>query len=309
MKRPFFLVLLMTICVVLPLSAEEKPTLTVLDFSINSISEQDMNSIITFLSASLFDTGLYRVIDTAQRETILKELEFSNTGCTDESCQLEIGRLLSAEIIVTGDVAKVGNRYVFTARMIETETSETLSTAKAVYQSMDELIDSMTGFADTLTGAPDARPAADAVGEKPEDEAEEAAEAEMKQPMSGRSIAAWSTFGVGVAAAGIGGYVMYDALEYKSGSVDPALAAYNADVTDLGGQSVEEYYNSLWSTYLDVFDNFKGKALTGLIVTGAGILSIGVSVVLFLLPEKEEDLSFMILPRPGACSFQWRVKL
>lgn len=306
MKRFLLLFLLVIFFCIFPLSAEELPTLTVLDFTVNSISEQDMNSIITFLSASLFDTGYYRVIDTAQRETILKELEFSNTGCTDESCQLEIGRLLSAEIIVTGDVAKVGNRYVFTARMIETETSETLSTAKAVYQSMDELIDSMTGFADTLTGARDTPSAVD----EADDGAGAITEAKAKRPASGGSVAAWTTLGAGAVAAGIGGYVIYAALTYKSSTVDPALEAYHADFTDLGGQSVEEYYNSLWNAYIDVFDVYKGKALTGLLVTGAGILSLGVSAVLFLLPEKEEpELSFLILPRPGACSFQWRVRL
>ena len=96
MKRIFFIfTLLFAISV---LYSQEKPIITVLDFSVNNISENDMRSIISFLSAALFDTGEVTVIDASQRDTILAELSFSASGCSDESCQLEIGKLLSAEI-------------------------------------------------------------------------------------------------------------------------------------------------------------------------------------------------------------------
>ena len=108
---------------------EEMPTITVLDFKVNNVSQGDMQSIVSFLSASLFGTRLYTVIDSSQRDAILKELEFSSADCTDEACQLEIGKLLSAELIVIGDIGKVGSRYMLTAKVLETETSRTVSTA------------------------------------------------------------------------------------------------------------------------------------------------------------------------------------
>jgi len=83
MKRNVF-VLLFLIPVMVYMPAQENPTLTVLDFQTNNVAESDMKSIISFLSASLFETNRFRVIDTTQRETILKELEFSASGCTDE---------------------------------------------------------------------------------------------------------------------------------------------------------------------------------------------------------------------------------
>jgi len=300
-------------------TAQDKQTLTVLDFQTNNVAESDMKSIISFLSASLFETDRFRVIDTTQRETILKELEFSASGCTDEECQLEIGRLLSAEIIVVGDIAKVGNRFVFTARMIATETSETSSTAKAVYQSLDDLIDGMTVFAAELAGIAEA-----AVMEEPQEPADEPdlpvekvpeAEPETapkeKAPLSLSRIAAWSTLGIGVAVAGTGGYLIYDALAFKGSDVDPALAAYNdTTVTDFGTQTPEEYYADLWAAYLSVFDVFKGKAFTALIVTGAGVVSMGASAALFLIPgKKDADVSFLLLPLPEACSFRCRIRL
>jgi len=71
-----------------------------------------MQSIITLLSSALFRTDKFTVIDVGQWAAILSEMEFSNSGCSDESCQLEIGKLLSSEMIVVGDITKVGSRYL-----------------------------------------------------------------------------------------------------------------------------------------------------------------------------------------------------
>ena len=65
-------ILLFLVLFSLTVAAQNKPTLTVLDFQTNNVAVSDMRSIISFLSASLFDTGQFRVIDTTQRETILK---------------------------------------------------------------------------------------------------------------------------------------------------------------------------------------------------------------------------------------------
>lgn len=294
------------------LHAQDKPTLTVLDFQTNNVSEGDMKSIIAFLSASLFDTGLYRVIDTAQRETILKEMEFSSSGCTDESCQLEIGRLLSAEFIVVGDIAQVGNRFMFTARVIETETSETASTSKAIYTGLDDLIDGMTVFAAELAGTAGLTdPETVAAAEEATDNAKDMRVVKEREPLSVRDIFAWSTLGVGVAAAGTGAVLAAGALDYKHSSVDTALEAYNnTEVDDFGEQTPTEYYEELWEAYLGSFDTFKGKALTALIVTGTGVLSLGASAALFFIPEKETaQVSFYILPTPDACSFRFTLRL
>ena len=285
-----FILLLLFLAASVP--ADEPATLTVLDFEVNNISEKDMKSIVSYLSASIFDTGLYRVIDTAQRDTILEEMEFSLSGCTDESCQLEVGRLLSAEIIVTGDISLVGGRYICTARMLDTETSETLASAKTIRDDLGSLIDGMPSFARRLCGL--------------EEEATDIASERTRTPGSFRKIASWSTLGLGVAASGVGGYLIYAALDYRDTYVAPARAAYEDDtVTDFGGLTPDEYYTGLYKTYEGYFTEFKGKALTALILSGAGILSLGTSAALFLIPEKPEaEVSFSFLPLPDACSFR-----
>ncbi len=133
------------------ISSQEKPVITVLDFSINNVSKSDMKSIISLFSSALFRTGKYTVIDVSQRDQILKELQFSLSGCSDESCQLEIGKMLSAEQIIVGDIGNVGNRFILTSKILETETGKTLKTSDGIYKDLDELVDDIFLFTDRLT--------------------------------------------------------------------------------------------------------------------------------------------------------------
>lgn len=133
----FFAILLLIPAVV---QAQEKPMITVLDFKTSGVSGNEMNMIISLLSSALFKTGKYTVIDVSERDTLLGELGFSFSGCADESCQLEIGQMLSAEAIVIGSIGKVGGSYIISVKMLETETARTLNTADGIYENMDLLV-------------------------------------------------------------------------------------------------------------------------------------------------------------------------
>ncbi|MBI9107464.1 MAG: hypothetical protein JEZ04_12030 [Spirochaetales bacterium] len=133
------------------IAEHNQPILTVLDFETNDVSSSDMNSIIDILSSGLFKTEYFIVIDIAQRETVLNELEFSLSGCTDEACMLEVGKMLSAELIVVGSMSSIGSKIVLSAKMIETETSKTMSTADGIYADMDDLLGNLYHFIDSLS--------------------------------------------------------------------------------------------------------------------------------------------------------------
>jgi hypothetical protein len=91
---------------------------------------------------------------------LLKEIEFSSGDCVDESCQLEIGRQLSAEMIVVGSIDKVGSRIVLAAKILETATSKTLNATDGIYQSLDDLLDNIYSFGRELAAvSPGAEPA------------------------------------------------------------------------------------------------------------------------------------------------------
>jgi TolB-like protein len=131
--------------------AQEKPIMTVLDFVTNGVSKSEMRTIISFLSSALFKTDKFIVIDIQERDSLLREMEFSMSGCSNETCLLEIGRLLSAQYIVTGNIGRVGSRYVLAIKMLETETGRTMSASEGVYASIDEIVDDLYDIAAELS--------------------------------------------------------------------------------------------------------------------------------------------------------------
>lgn len=151
-KKIVGMCIILVIAILIPASAQTKETLAVLDFNTEAVSKTEMSAIVEFLSNELFRTDKYIVIDVSQRETILQEMEFSMQGCSDDSCALEIGKMLSAELIVVGTLSKIGSRYLMSAKMLETETSRTVGTANGKYTDLDEMIDGLEKIAYSLAG-------------------------------------------------------------------------------------------------------------------------------------------------------------
>jgi TolB-like protein len=146
-KKALYILLLL---ISLSVFAREKPIITVLDFTTDGVSKGKMRSIITFLSSALFKTDKFVLIDIHERDSLLREMEFSMSGCSEETCLLEIGRLLSAEYIVTGNIGRVGSRYLLAIKMLETETGRTMSSVEGIYTTIDEIVDDLYNLASGL---------------------------------------------------------------------------------------------------------------------------------------------------------------
>ncbi|MDC7227076.1 MAG: CsgG/HfaB family protein [Spirochaetales bacterium] len=290
--------LLMIAFVILPLSAQQKETLAVLDFTTEAVSEIEMKAIVEFLSAELFKTRKYTVIDVSQRETILKEMEFSMQGCSDDSCALEIGKLLSAEMIVTGNLSKVGSRYLMSVKMLETETSKTMGTANGKFTDLDELIDGLETIAYSLADMEARGPAivkAEPVAE-PEpvvektpvetkaDEADFTAEdtvaeeaksrdTKVQVDKGGSKIGGIVCTAGGVAALGVGGYFLYNLFANSLPEYNDAADAYdyayeeNADYGSLHDAQTEAYDEAVLDLAIGA-----GAAVIGVALTTVGIL-------------------------------------
>jgi len=121
--------------------SDGRPVLSVLDFEIRNMSAAEGQMIVDLMTSALLTTGRFRMIDRGQRDSILKEIEFSYSDCTDVQCQIEIGRLLAAERIVVGSVGRAGDRFLLTAKLLDVTSGEMLSSAYKVYASLNELVD------------------------------------------------------------------------------------------------------------------------------------------------------------------------
>ncbi len=75
--------------------------------------------------------GRFLVVERDGVNRLLKEQALVLSGAVVDSGAVRSGMLLSARYLVTGTVAVVGNRQVFTARMVSTETGEIVGAAVA----------------------------------------------------------------------------------------------------------------------------------------------------------------------------------
>ena len=272
------LLLSLVACLAPLASAQDKPVITVLDFRTNGVSEKDMRSIISLLASSLFRTGQFRVIDVTQRDSLLRELEFAKSDCTDESCQLQIGRLLAAQMIVTGDLGRVGNRYLVSAKLLATETGDTLSSADGVYGSMDALIDRTFALAESLSRFA-------ALPAKPPRRI--AVTGSRSAGNAGR-IAAFSCLGGAAASAGVGAFFIANAIRFRADVVQSAYQSYLSGPETYPGDfyassdaDKQAYFRSLYEAYEASVSSYQTKALVGAGLAAGGVALGGASLVLF----------------------------
>jgi len=75
----------------------------------------------------LVNLGEFEVVERAQIEKVLKELNLQTTGIIDQSSAKEIGKILGVEAIITGSLIQKTNGLVeVNARLISTETAKVL---------------------------------------------------------------------------------------------------------------------------------------------------------------------------------------
>jgi len=134
-------------CFVYAQTEADPPLISVLDFAAANISAAETRVLSDVLATYIVRTGAYRVIDRDQRETILEEIEFSYSDCTDRSCQLEIGRLLSASQLVTGSIGRIGGWLVVTVRVVDVSTGETLGSVSQRYLTLELMIEGLADLA------------------------------------------------------------------------------------------------------------------------------------------------------------------
>ena len=261
----------MMILLLFSITAQDKPIITVLDFETEAVSEQEMKSVISLFSSALFNTGKYRVIDTSERDTILNEMEFSLSSCSDETCQIDIGKMLSAEMIVVGSLGTLGSKYILSSKILETGTGQTIRTADRIYADLDELVNDLFRFAGELSG----------LSQKQQDELAEK-KPEEKKAISWKPFVTVPTLVGGIGLGGFGGYLIYSAIQYYTNNVEPAWTVYN-------NASEEADFDSLHAVYQSELDIFKEKFITASVIAGGGVVLLAVSAIVFSIPDKRDE--------------------
>ncbi|MBI4726410.1 PEGA domain-containing protein, partial [candidate division TA06 bacterium] len=115
---------IMALAIVLPVQAQ-KLTVSVTDLKITSgLSEAEGEQLTKKLLNELAAIKAYEVLDIAQRDYILKEQGFQQTGaCDQSSCLVEVGQLLGVQKMIGGSIGKVSGVYSVELQMVDVKTS------------------------------------------------------------------------------------------------------------------------------------------------------------------------------------------
>ena len=105
------------------------PTVAVLPFEARTRAgalNADGKSITELLGIALLEKGCAELVERAELDKALNELQLSAIGLTDKSSQLKLGKLVGAKIIITGSMFKSGENIYLAAKIIGTETSRVM---------------------------------------------------------------------------------------------------------------------------------------------------------------------------------------
>ena len=132
------------------------PVVAILGLDRSDVTAGEARLVSNRISARVTASDSYRVVDPAVRDSVAEELEFSLSGMVDRQQQLEAGRMLAADFIITGALGTLGARYSLSLRLLRVETGETVSELSRLYQSFDELVDDIIPATEELLDLPPA---------------------------------------------------------------------------------------------------------------------------------------------------------
>ncbi len=117
------------------------PLLSVLDFKTDELAKTQVWIVVDVLSGALVDTRRFRVLERSQRDKLLKEVESTTSEAFDDAHQLKIGKLIAADNIVIGSLAKIEGNFILSLKLVEVETGETRSAAFKSFESLNAVME------------------------------------------------------------------------------------------------------------------------------------------------------------------------
>jgi TolB-like protein len=90
------------------------------------ISVDEARQVSELLRSEFSKTSAFTIIDRNNMQDILQEQALSASGCTDNSCAIEIGRVLSARLMGVGRITRQAGRIKLVLRLVDVETTESV---------------------------------------------------------------------------------------------------------------------------------------------------------------------------------------
>ncbi len=135
-----------------PLFAEDsKLRIAILDFKSINTPKTYTAIIREGLEISLHKTGIFTILERNQIDAVMKEFKYQMSGCTDTSCAVQIGRHLSANVVVVGSLTKI-SRYSISMKFIDVEKGALILADRQLAKDEEELENAVQILAKRIGG-------------------------------------------------------------------------------------------------------------------------------------------------------------
>lgn len=111
------------------------------EFIGKNVSQADASIVADFIRTELVNTHMFNVMDRNNMDTVLAEQKFQNSGCTEQECAVEMGKLLNVKKMFVGSLSKLVDSYYITVNVIDVETGKILASYESDASSSRELKD------------------------------------------------------------------------------------------------------------------------------------------------------------------------
>ena len=100
------------------------------------------------LGAKLTPSPKLRVIEEAMLKTVMERQALNaSDACDDTSCQVEIGKLVKAQKMITGGISKLGSKYILSLNLVDIQTGATEFSTEDQCACSDDQLDSLIAVA------------------------------------------------------------------------------------------------------------------------------------------------------------------
>jgi len=131
---------------------EGKMRIAVMDFEAKDIPSKDAIKYTELIRNDIVNSSKFIVIERSQMGQILKEQGFQQSGCTDVSCAVEIGKVLSAKKILVGSVMQIEDEIIITGRIVDVENGIVEFSEKSIAENKKNVVAAVSTFVERLTG-------------------------------------------------------------------------------------------------------------------------------------------------------------
>ena len=119
------------------------PTVAVLPFESRDrqAASTDMGkSVAELLNIAFMESGNADMVERAELDAALNELQLSAVGLTSKESQVKLGRFIGAKILITGSLCKSGSKNFVIVKIIGTETSRVLGASASGTEDFTSLV-------------------------------------------------------------------------------------------------------------------------------------------------------------------------